>query len=94
VASAAPDASQSDQSFLGLECDSDISRARLSSELSGAGLKAETMVLVRAQGSANVLVETAGSLSDDDERLGHLGSVLRRPVVLGSYAVPIAGPGR
>jgi chorismate mutase/prephenate dehydratase len=94
VASAAADATESDQSFLGLECDSDISRARLSSELTGAGLKAETMVLVRTRGSANVLVETEGALADDDERLSHLGSVLRRPVVLGSYAVPIAGPGR
>jgi chorismate mutase/prephenate dehydratase len=92
VAAAAPDASEEDQSFLGLECDSDVSRARLSSELSAAGLKPETMVLVRQQGSpiANVLVEVAGYLSDDDVRLSHLGSMLRRPIVLGSYAVPIA----
>jgi chorismate mutase len=92
VGAAPPDASESDRSFLGLECDSDVSRTRLSSKLTGAGLKAETMVLVRHQGSANVLVEVDGSLSDDDERLTRLGSVLRRPVVLGSYAVPIAGP--
>jgi chorismate mutase / prephenate dehydratase len=92
VAAAAPDASEEDQSLLGLECDSDVSRARLSSELSGAGLKPETMVLVRQQGSpiANVLVEVEGYLSDDDVRLSNLGSVLRRPIVLGSYAVPIA----
>ncbi len=93
VASTPPDASAEDQSFLGLECDSDVSRARLSSELSGAGLKPETMVLVRQQNSpiANVLVEVDGYLSDDDIRLSRLGSVLRRPIVLGSYAVPIAG---
>jgi chorismate mutase/prephenate dehydratase len=94
VAAAPPDASESDQSFLGLECDSDVSRARLSSELAGTGLKAEAMVLVRDQGSANVLVEVEGSLSDDDARLTRLGSVLRRPVVLGSYAVPLVGGGR
>jgi chorismate mutase / prephenate dehydratase len=96
VAAAAPDASGEDQSFLGLECDSDVSRARLSSELSAAGLKPETMVLVRQQGSpiANVLVEVEGYLSDDDVRLSHLGSVLRQPIVLGSYAVPIAGGAR
>ncbi len=94
VGAAPPDASESDQSFLGLECDSDVSRARLSNELAAAGLKAETMVLVRNQGAANVLVEIEGFLTDDDERLSRLGSVLRRPVVLGSYAVPIAGPGR
>jgi chorismate mutase / prephenate dehydratase len=94
VGAAAPDASESDQSLLGLECDSDVSRARLSSALTGAGLKAETMVLIRDQGTANVLVEVEGSLADDDERLTHLGSVLRRPVVLGGYAVPIAGGDR
>ena len=93
VASTPPDASGEDQSFLGLECDSDVSRARLSSELTGAGLKPETMVLVRQQGSpiANILVEVEAYLSDDDVRLSRLGSVLRRPIVLGSYAIPIAG---
>lgn len=94
VGAAAPDASESDQSFLGLECDGDVSRARLSSELTDAGLKAETMVLVRQHGSANVLVEVKGALSDEDNRLSYLGSVLRRPVVLGSYAVPIGGAKR
>lgn len=93
VASTPPDASEDDQSLLGLECDSDVSRAKLSDELVAAKLKPETMVLVRQQGSsvANVLVEVLGYLSDDDPRLGRLGSVLRRPIVLGSYAVPIAG---
>ena len=93
VASAAPDASERDQSFLGLECDSDVSRTKLSSELTAAGLKPETMVLIRQPNSpvANVLVEVEGYLSDDDDRLNHLGSVLRRPVVLGSYAVPLQG---
>ena len=93
VASTPPDASGEDQSFLGLECDSDVSRARLSSELTGAGLKPETTVLVRQQGSpiANILVEVEAYLSDDDVRLSRLGSVLRRPIVLGSYAIPIAG---
>jgi len=93
VASTTADASEEDQSLLGLECDSDVSRARLSSELTGAGLKPLFMVLLRQPGSptANVLVEVEGYLADDDARLSHLGSVLRRPVVLGSYAVPIAG---
>jgi hypothetical protein len=51
------------------------------------------MVLLRQQGSpiANVLVEVAGYLADDDLRLSNLGASLRRPIVLGSYAVPIAG---
>ena len=96
VASTPADASGDDRSFLGMECDSDVSRARLSGELVAAGLKPETMGLVRQQGGsvANVLVEVAGALTDDDPRLLQLGSVLRRPVVLGTYAVPISGPGR
>ena len=93
VASTPPDASGDDRSFLGLECDSEVSRARLSGELLAAGLKAEAMLLVRVQGSyiSNVLVEIEGHLTDDDPRLSHLGSVLRRPVVIGSYASPIGG---
>lgn len=93
VASTAPDASEEDRSFLGLECDSEVSRARLSSELAAAGLKPETMVLGRQQGSpvTNVLVEVEGFLTDDDPRLVHMGTVLRRPIVLGSYASPVGG---
>ncbi|HEY0184380.1 MAG TPA: chorismate mutase [Rhodopila sp.] len=96
VAATPVDASEDDQSFLGLECDSDVSRARLSSELTGAGLTPQTMVLARQQVASltNVLVEVAGYLADDDARLSRLGSVLRRPVVLGSYAVPLAGSAR
>lgn len=96
VASTPSDPSEDDQSLLGLECDPSVSRARLSDELAAAGLKSETMVLVRRQGSliANVLVEVDGSLSDADDRLRQLGSVLRRPVVLGSYAAPITGGAR
>jgi chorismate mutase / prephenate dehydratase len=96
VAATAVDPSEEDQSLLGLECDSDVSRARLSSELTAAGLKPQTMVLLRQPGSptGNVLVEIEGYLADSDVRLGNLGSVLRRPVVVGSYAVPIAGGGR
>jgi chorismate mutase len=84
------DASGHDRSFIGLECDSDVSRTRLSGELSIAGLAPDTMVLVRDQGShsAHVLIEVDGYLSDDDRRLTRLGVVLRRPVVIGNYAVP------
>ena len=93
VASTPPDASGGDRSFLGLECDSDVSRERLSSELSAGGLKPESMVLLRQQGTpvAHVLVEVDGYLTDDDPRLGKPGTVFRRPVLLGSYAVPILG---
>jgi chorismate mutase/prephenate dehydratase len=93
VASTPPDASGDDRSFLALECDSDVSRTRLSSELLAAGLKPEAMMLLRQQGSplSNVLIEVEGYLTDTDPRLSRLGSMLRRPVVVGSYATPIGG---
>lgn len=96
VAATPADPSEEDQSLLGLECDSDVSRTRLASELSGAGLTPRTMVPAREHGSpiAHVLAEVEGPLADDDPRLGRMGSLLRRPVVLGIYAVPIAGDAR
>jgi chorismate mutase/prephenate dehydratase len=96
VASTATDPSGDDRCILGLECDNDVSRTRLSGELTAAGLKPETMVLARHPGSpvSNVLVELQGYLADNDDRLTRLGSVLRRPVMLGSYAVPITNGAR
>ncbi|HEY0426029.1 MAG TPA: chorismate mutase [Rhodopila sp.] len=93
VASTPADASGEDRTFLGFECDGDVSRSRLSSELAPTGLKWASVVWVRQQGSpvAHILVEVEGYLSPDDVRLARLGPVLRRPVVLGSYAVPTAG---
>ncbi len=92
VAAAPPDASGDDRSFLGVECDRDVSRTRLSGELAAAGLTPDMMVLLPEPGSnrAHVLAEVDGYLADDDPRLSRLGGVLRRPIVIGSYAVPFA----
>jgi hypothetical protein len=92
VAAAPPDASGDDRSLLGLECDRDVSRTRLSGELAAAGLAPDMMVLLPETGSnrTHVLAEVAGYLADDDPRLSRLGGVLRRPVVIGGYAVPLA----
>lgn len=93
VASTPADASGDDQSLIALECDSDVSQVRLTHELSAAGLIPETMVVMREQGSlvAAVLIEVAGYLSDGDIRFRNLGSLLRCPILLGSYATPVAG---
>lgn len=93
VAAAAPDPSGEDRSFLGLECDSDVSRTKIAGDLTAAGLKPETMLLARPQGASinSILVEVDGFLDDEDPRLSALGSVLRLPKVLGSYAVPLSG---
>jgi chorismate mutase len=90
VAASAPDPSGRDCSLLGLECSADLSRARLASLLAAAGLAPRGIVLRRIAGAplALALVEVEGWLTDDDARLARLDPALRRPVVLGSYAVP------
>lgn len=87
VAAAAPDASGADRSFLGLELDQELSRARIGSVLAAAGLPPVSLLLR----PNHVLVEVDGHLTDDDPRLARLEGFPRRPVVLGGYAIPIAG---
>ena len=93
VAASEPDASDRDRSLLGLELDLDISRARLGAALTSAGLSPGMVILRRDQGAqvAHALAEVDGFLADDDPRLAGLGAMLRRPVVLGAYAIPETG---
>jgi chorismate mutase / prephenate dehydratase len=90
IAAIAPDASERDRSLLGLELDRGVSRARLTQALIAAGLSPCSVILRRDQGVqvAHALVEVDGYVTDDDPRLEGIGAVLRRPVVLGVYAVP------
>ncbi len=99
VAAIAPDATLRDRSLLGLEVGAEISRARLATALTAAGLAPDTIVLRRhpSQPVAQALVEVDGHVSDDDPRLAALGApslvaLERRPVVLGAYAVPEGSP--
>ena len=94
VGPAPPDASGLDRSFLGLECDPDVSRTRLAAEFATAGLKPERMVLQRQHGSpiAHALVEVDGYLTDEMARMIDTGSALRRPMALGGYAMPVGSP--
>ena len=93
IATTEPDASERDRTLLGLELDADASRARLTAALSTAGLEPSTVILRRDQGSpvAHALVEVEGFLTEDEPRLAGLDAVLRRPLVLGAYAIPEAG---
>jgi chorismate mutase/prephenate dehydratase len=90
VAIAPPDASADDRSFLGFVCNSDISRADLSEELASAGLASNMLLLSHGPGSTTILAlaEVNGFLADDDLRLGRLGTHIRQPTTVGSYAVP------
>jgi chorismate mutase / prephenate dehydratase len=93
IATPEPDGSEHDRSLLGLELDLDVSRARLTAALTAAGLAPDAIILRRDQGApvAHALVEIDGFLTDQDERLARLDAVLRRPVVLGAYAIPETG---
>ena len=93
VSAAAPDPSGQDRSLLGLELPLESSRARLSADLAAAGFNAGPVILRRDQGApvAHALVDVDGFVGDADPRLVALHGMLRPPVVLGAYAVPV-GP--
>jgi chorismate mutase len=98
VAAAAPDASEAgsntvDRSLIGLELPLEMSRARLSACMTTAGFAPTTIILRRDAGAqvAHALVEVDGYVSDPDSRLAALPDLLRPPVVLGAYAVPVDG---
>jgi chorismate mutase/prephenate dehydratase len=93
IAALAPDASGNDRSLLGLEFNLDVSRARLTQGLIAADLAPAGLILRRDPGAsvAHALVEVEGHLSDGSPRLAALGGLLRPPVVLGAYAVPLDG---
>jgi chorismate mutase/prephenate dehydratase len=96
VAAAAPDPSgdgAADRSLLGLELPLEMSRARLSAGMIAAGFAPGTTILRRDAGAqvAHALVEVEGFVAEQDARLAGLADLLRPPVVLGAYAVPIEG---
>ena len=72
----------------------ETSRARLGTDLAAAGFRAGPVILRRDAGAAvaHALVDVEGFVPDGDARLGALPCVLRAPVVLGSYAVPLGTP--
>lgn len=88
-----PDASGEDRSLLGLEIPSGTSRARLAADLGAAGLPAEKLLLRREPGAivAQGIAEIDGFITDTDPRLATIAGVLHPPVLLGAYAVPLAG---
>ena len=89
LATTEPDPSEHDRSLLGLEVD-EVSRDRLAAALTAAGFAPGTIIL-RRDHVAQALVEIEGFVADEDPRLARLGSEMRRPLVLGVYAVPIDG---
>ena len=92
VAAAPPDPSGADRSLLGLELSPEVGRARLGAALEAAGLRAGPVILRHDPGAAaQALADVEGFVADADPRLAAL-PVLRPPVVLGAYAIPIEEP--
>ena len=93
VSAAAPDPSGQDRSILGLELPPDVGHSRLGAVIAAAGFQVRTTIVRRDPDSAvaSVLVEVDGFIDGDDPRLAMLQMVLRPPVVLGAYAVPVSG---
>ncbi|HEY0206401.1 MAG TPA: chorismate mutase [Acetobacteraceae bacterium] len=91
VAAAAPDPSGADRSLLGLELPLDVSRARLGAALAAAGFSAAEVILRRDPGAsaAHALADVDGFVADADPRLPALHVLLRPPVVVGAYAIPV-----
>ena len=90
IAAIEPDRSGCDRSLLALELDPDISGTRLTTAIISAQLTPGWMIVRREQGRApaHALVEIDDFLTDVDPRLARLDPAMRRPVVLGAYAVP------
>ena len=94
VSPAASDPSEQDRTLLGLELDQDTSRDRLAALFAAAGLSQASVWVLRRDPEAQMaqaLLAVDGHLTDEDPRLEKLSGLSRRPVVLGSYAVPIGG---
>lgn len=101
IAAAAPDPSGADRSLLGLELPPDVSRARLGAALSTAGFQAGEIILRHDPGASTTraLADVDGFVTDADPRLPALHSpalyppalhsLLRPPVVVGAYAIPV-----
>jgi chorismate mutase len=90
IAASAPDPSGRDRSLIGFDLDAGISRDRLTAALAAAGLPPEQTILRRDEDGRDgrVLADVAGFVTDDDPRLAAAAPLLRRPVVLGAYALP------
>jgi len=86
VAPVPPDASGEDRSLLRLEGSAEASRESFARLLTDAGLAGRILSLIRQGGRGLALVETDEFIAAGDPRLAGLNAVL-----LGAYAVPVAG---
>ncbi|MDE8346033.1 MAG: chorismate mutase [Acidocella sp.] len=91
VAGIRPDASGADKTLVVLELKGDTSRTRVITLLKDAGFTPGQIWMRRVPGdlAVHALVELDGFLEEDDPRLGAISGQGGRPVVIGSFAVPL-----
>jgi chorismate mutase/prephenate dehydratase len=86
VAPVPPDASGEDRSLLRLEAGADATRDSFARMLTEAGLAGRILSLIRQDGRSLALAEIDAFIAAGDPQLVGLNAVL-----LGAYAVPVAG---
>jgi chorismate mutase-like protein len=94
IARVAPESTGEDHSLLVIETSEELSRARLTSALSAAGLPPVFIVDEARRGSCRYLAEIDGFVAAGDGRLAQfsaaLGATLSRLVLLGAYAATLS----
>lgn len=93
VATYPPEASSDDVSYMIVDTDPELSRARLGALLAQAGLKGSVMATYGREGVMKQLLELEGFVARQDERLGMLvgGSegAITRAAIIGASARPV-----
>ena len=93
VAAMRPDASGADRGLIALELAADISRTRITGNLTQAGLAPGAIWLKRiSDADMLALVEVDGLVNDDDPRLEQITGVLAPPSIIGGFAIPLEAP--
>lgn len=94
IARVAQEDTGGDRSWLGIDTQSDISRARLISSLKSAGFENVNFLdAYNNDGTLLALMEVSGCLKADDPRLTHLmqqDKIAHKIVILGGYASPLS----
>jgi chorismate mutase len=90
VAAMRPDPSGADRGWIALELSGDISRTRISANLTAAGFDPGALWLKRAnETDVLALAEVDGLVNDDDPRLQAIAGLQSPASVIGGFAIPL-----
>jgi chorismate mutase len=90
VAAMRPDPSGADKGWIAMELSADISRTRITANLTAAGFATGAIWLKRAtESDILALVEVDGLVNDDDPRLQAIAGLQSPAAVIGGFAIPL-----